>query len=47
MEDACCQDGEKADKHRSSVRPVNEQVNGLNQIQAVFLKPISLIKDIS
>jgi len=38
MQDACYQDGEKADKHRSNVRPANEQVNGLNQIEAVFLK---------
>lgn len=42
MQDAAYQKREKANKHRSTVRPVNEQVNGLNQIRVVFLKPISL-----
>lgn len=42
MQDAYYQDREKANKHRSSLRSVNEQVNGLNQIRVVFLKPLSL-----
>lgn len=43
MQDACCQDREKADQHRSSARLVNEQVIGLNQIKEVCLKTISLL----